>query len=290
MHIVVPIKQVPETNAVRMDEDSGTMIREGVEGIVNPLDLYAIEAAIRLAERHGGQTTAISMGPPRAVTALREALAMGIDSAVLISDKAFAGSDTWATSYVLAQAIRKLCCAEALPVGPGAAAPPTGAPPPALPDLIICGERATDGDTGQVGPGIASWLDLPVASYVGRIDQVADGRCTVRRLVEDGHEVLDVQLPAVLTVVKEVADPRLPTLNGKLRAQSANIPTWTPADLDVDPAKIGLEGSPTRVVKIFRPKVARQCEKVLATDEQTLADAVDRLVEFLRLRQVPQSP
>jgi len=161
MRIIVPIKQVPETNAVKMDEKTGTMVRDEVEAIVNPLDLYAIEAAIRLRQAHGGQVVAVSMGPPKADKALREAVAMGCDEAVLLTDKAFAGSDTWSTSYVLAQAIRKL----------GAF------------DLVICGERATDGDTGQVGPGIASFLDLPVATYVAEIERIDAGSCRVRRLV-----------------------------------------------------------------------------------------------------------
>jgi electron transfer flavoprotein beta subunit len=262
MRIIVPIKQVPETGAVRMDEATGTMIREGVEAIVNPLDLYAIEIAIRLREQQGGEVVAMSMGPPKAVTALKEAIAMGCDSAVLISGKAFAGSDTWATSYVLAAGIRTL----------------------APYDLIICGERATDGDTGQVGPGIAAWLDLPVATYVSKVDEVAAGRCRVQRLVEEGYEVLDVQLPAVLTVVKEVADPRLPTLRGKQKAKRAEIPTLGPADMKVEERLLGLNGSPTRVVKIFRPKVARQCEKVLAADERAIDEAADRLVAFLKKR------
>lgn len=262
MRIVVPIKQVPETNAVKMDEQTGTMIREGVEAIVNPLDLYAIEAALALQESCGGETLAISMGPPKATTALREAMAMGIGSAVLLSDKAFAGSDTWATAYVLAAAVRKL----------GAA------------DLIVCGERATDGDTGQVGPGIAAFLDLPVVTYVGRIESVADGVCRVHRLIEGGYEVLDVDTPAVLTVVKEVASPRLPTLRGKQRARVADIPVWGPADLDVEPGKLGLNGSPTRVVKIFRPKVARQCRKVQPMDEAALSAAVEELADFLVAR------
>jgi len=264
MRILVPIKQVPQTNAVRMDEQTGTMIREGVEAIVNPLDLYAIETAIRLIEQHGGQSVVVSMGPPKADTALREAVAMGIDQAVLLSDKAFAGSDTWATSYVLAAAIRKLGDF----------------------DLVVCGERATDGDTGQVGPGIAAWLDLPVASYVGKIADVADGRIRVHRLVEEGYEVLDVQMPAVLTVVKEIADPRLPTLRGKQRAKKADIPTWGPADLDVEPDRLGLSGSPTRVVKIFRPTVARRCRRIVANDEQSVASAVNELVAFLKERQL----
>jgi electron transfer flavoprotein beta subunit len=264
MRIVVPIKQVPETNAVKMDEASGTMIREGVEAIVNPLDLYAIEIAIRLRERHGGEVIAISMGPPKALSALKEAIAMGCDSAVLISDKAFAGSDTWATSYVLAAAIRKI----------GGY------------DLVVCGERATDGDTGQVGPGIAAWLDLPVATYVGRLDEVTAATCRVHRLVEDGYEVLDVSLPAVLTVVKEVADPRLPTLRGKQKAKKATIPTLGPGDMDVRAECLGLNGSPTRVVRIFRPKVARQCQKVAATDERAIEEAADKLVAFLQQREL----
>ncbi|MFA6135375.1 MAG: electron transfer flavoprotein subunit beta/FixA family protein [Phycisphaerae bacterium] len=262
MRIIVPIKQVPETNAVKMDEATGTMIREGVESIINPLDLYAIEAAIELRDRLGGEVVALSMGPPKAEKALREALAMGCDRGVLLSHRDLAGSDTWATSCALAAAIRK--------IGPF--------------DLILCGERATDGDTGQVGPAIASFLDLPAASYIGRIEQVEGGCVRVHRLVEDGYEVLDVQLPALLTVVKEVANPRLPTLRGKQKAKAATIPLWGPADLGLDATKIGLEGSPTRVVKIFKPKVARQCEKMLAAGDQAIATATDRLVEFLKAK------
>ena len=152
--------------------------------------------------------------------------------------------------------------------------------------LILCGERATDGDTGQVGPGIAAWLDLPVCTYVGQIESVDDHCCRVHRLVEDGREVLDTQLPAVLTVVKEIAAPRLPTLDGKLRAKAMDVPVWTPADLDVDVDKLGLTGSPTRVVKIHRPKVTRQCRKVTADGDRDVAAAVDELVEFLESRGV----
>ena len=260
MRIVVPIKQVPETNAVRMDETTGTMIREGVEAIVNPLDLYAIESALCLREQRGGEVVAVSMGPPSAVRALREAIAMGCDSAVLVSDTAFAGSDTCATSYVLAAAIKRIGSF----------------------DLVICGERATDGDTGQVGPELAAFLDVPVATYVGKVGAAHDRVIVVHRLVEDGHEVLELQLPALLTVVKEAANPRLPTLRGKRKARSADIPTWGPGDLDVEPGNIGLAGSPTRVVRIFRPKVARECEVVLASDEQAASAAADRLVAFLK--------
>lgn len=262
MKIIVPIKQVPETAAVKMDEATGTMVREGVEAIINPLDLYGLELAIQLREKFGGEVTALSMGPPKAETALREAIAMGCDRGVLLSDKAFAGADTWATSYTLATAIGKL----------------------GEFDLIICGERATDGDTGQVGPAIASFLGLPVATYISKFEERREGAVRVHRLVEDGYEVLDVRLPCVLTVVKEISSPRLPTLGGKIKARQSEIPVWTAASIGADPAKLGLKGSPTRVVKIHKPKVSRQCTKLAAGDEASAERAVERLVEFLDKR------
>ena len=264
MRILCPIKQVPETSSVKMDEATGTMIREGVEAIVNPLDLYAVEAALRLREQKGGEVVAISMGPPAAMTALREVIAMGCDSAVLVSNRAFAGSDTWATGRAISGAIRKL--------GPF--------------DLILCGERATDGDTGQVGPGIAAFLDLPVATYVGGIDEVDGKHIRVRRLVEEGHELLDVELPAVLTVVKEIGEARLPTLRGKRRARTVEIPVWGPDDIAVPRDEVGLNASPTRVVKIFKPKVARECRKVFAKDDSAVQAAVSELVAFLKTKEV----
>lgn len=259
MKIIVPIKQVPETSSVKMDPETGTMIRDGVEAIINPLDLYGIELAIELREQFGGEITTISMGPPKAEKALREAIAMGVDGGVLLSARAFAGADTWATAYTLARGIEKL----------------------GEFDLIICGERATDGDTGQVGPAIASFLDLPVVSYVSKFDEARDGAIRVHRMVEDGYEVFDVALPAVLTVVKEVAEPRLPTLRGKQKARKADVPVWTEETIGADPESIGLGGSPTRVVKIHRPKVARQCVKVVAGDDESIGKAVDGLIEML---------
>ena len=262
MRIIVPIKQVPETTAVKMDEETGTMIRQGVEAIINPLDLYSIETAIRLAEgfpQGQCETVAISMGPPSAATALREAVAMGIGSGVLITDKALAGSDTWATSRALAAVIGKL----------------------APFDLVLCGERATDGDTGQVPPGIAAWLDLPVVTYVCGIDAIDERLCRVRRGVEDGYEVLEMSLPGVLTVVKEIASPRLPTLRGKQRATKSEIPAWGISQVDLPADGVGLNGSPTRVVRIFRPSVARECEKITPTSGHDIAASADRLVQFL---------
>jgi len=258
MHIVVPIKQVPETSEVTMDEESGTMIRAGVESIINPLDLYAIEQAILLKEQFGGSVTLLSMGPKSAIEAIREAIAMGCDRGYLLSDRKFAGADTWATAYVLANAIRRMDCV----------------------DLIICGERATDGDTGQVGPGIASFLDLPVLTYVSGLEVDGDA-IVVRRLVENGYEVYRAPLPVVVTVVKEIAYPRLPTLRGKQRARGMEIPLWDNALLGLDEQCLGLAGSPTRVKRIFRPKVSREGEMLVVRSEDDLEAAADRVVAYL---------
>jgi electron transfer flavoprotein beta subunit len=262
MDIVVLIKQVPETANVRMDEATGTMIREGHESIVNPLDLYAVEAGIRLKERYGGRMVAVTMGPPDSVKALREVIAMGCDDAVQVSHKSFAGADTWATSYTLSQAIRHR-------VGSW--------------DLVLCGERATDGETGQVGPGVASFLDLPLATFVGSISVVEGGRrIRVRRLVEGGHEVLSLPLPALLSVVKEINFPRLPTLRGKQRARTAEIPVVGPAGIGVGEERVGLSGSPTRVVRISRPRLSRQGERFTVRGQADGEATADRLIDFLR--------
>lgn len=264
MRIIVPIKQVPETKAVKMDEKTGTVIRDGVESIINPLDLYAIELAIQIKEKVGGETVAVTMGPPKAVEALKEAISMGVDSGYMLSDRVFGGSDTWATSYVLSEAIKKIGNF----------------------DLIICGERATDGDTGQVGPGIASFLDIPVLSYVNKLDDISNERCTVHRLIEEGEDVSACGYPLLLTVVKEVSDPRLPTLRGKKFAKQLDIPMWSNEDLELDLSLLGLKGSPTRVAKIFRPKVTRECEKIRATDEATIKIATNKFIEFMQERKL----
>ena len=267
MHIVVPIKQVPETSNVKMDPETGTMIRAGVESIVNPLDLYAIEAALRLGEKSSAKITALSMGPPKAAKAIKEAIAMGCTDGVLLSHRRFAGSDTWATAYALSQAIRRLDEVT----------------------LIICGERATDGDTGQVGPGIAAFLDLPLATYVSRIHNPSGGGLCVDRMVEGGAEVLWTPLPSVLTVVKEIAYPRLPTLRGKQRAKRADLPVWGPDDVDARIDWLGLKGSPTRVAKINKPQVARKGELFRVKEVADVDVAVSLLVDFLQERQLVPS-
>lgn len=262
MRIVVPIKQVPETGDVRLDEKTGTMLREGVESIVNPLDLYAIETALRIRDEQGGEVIALSMGPPAAAEALREAMAMGCDRGFLLSHRQFAGADTLATAYVLALAVQKIGRA----------------------DLVICGERATDGDTGQVGPGMAASLGLPAATFVSRVEAAGEGSIRVERLVEGGRERLEMALPALLTVVKEIGTPRLPTLTGKRRANQSEVVVWGPDEIGAEAGRTGLGGSPTRVVRIFRPKVSRQGRTVSAKDSESAIRAVDELIEFLESR------
>ncbi|MBN1292306.1 MAG: electron transfer flavoprotein subunit beta/FixA family protein [Candidatus Latescibacteria bacterium] len=258
MKLIVPIKQVPETGNVKMDEEKGTMVRDGVESIVNPLDLYSIECALKLKEEHGGTVTVISMGPPKAEKAIREALSMGCDEGILLTDKAFAGSDTWATSYVISEAIKTLGDF----------------------DLIVAGVRATDGDTGQVGPEIAAMLDLPIATFVSRINSIENGIMNVTRLVEGGYEQVKFSMPALITVVNEISFPRLPTLRGKQTARTKDIPVVKKDDLAIDSDSLGLEGSPTRVVKIMRPKVIRN-GVILDVNKIGIKKAVEELVNFL---------
>jgi len=231
MNIIVCIKQVPETTEVRINPETNTLIREGVKSIINPFDMYAIEEAIRLKEKFGGKITVISMGPPQADAALREAISLGADEGVLVCDRAFAGSDTWATSYTLSQAIKKL----------------------GEFDLIICGKQASDGDTAQVGPGISAHLDIPQVTYVKKIEEAKDKLMRVERMLEEGFEIIETPLPALLTVVKEINEPRLPSLKGLMRAKSAKITLLTQKELNLDSQSIGLCGSPTQVVKIFTP-------------------------------------
>ncbi|MCM8773799.1 MAG: electron transfer flavoprotein subunit beta/FixA family protein [Candidatus Omnitrophica bacterium] len=233
MKVVICIKQVPETTEVKINPETNTLIREGVASIINPFDMYAIEEGVRLKEKYSYRTIVLTMGPPQADSALREALSLGVDEGIHLCDKAFAGSDTWATSLVLAKAIEKI----------------------GEVDLVICGKQASDGDTAQVGPGIAAHLNFPQATYVKKIEEVSLEKRIIRveRLLEDGYEVLELQLPALLTVVKEINEPRMPSLRGKLKAKSAHIPIWTIKDLELKEDEVGLKGSPTQVVKIFTP-------------------------------------
>ncbi len=256
MNIVVCLKQVPGTTEVKIDPATNTLIRQGIENIINPFDTYAIEEGVRLKEKHDGKVTVITMGPPQAEAALREAVSLGVDEVILLSDRAFAGADTWATAYTLAAAIKKL---EAC-------------------DLIICGRQTIDGDTGQVGPEMAEMLAMPFIAYVGAIEEIKGGSLRVRRLIEEGHEVVVSSLPAVITVSKEINVPRLPSLRGIMKSKSAKITTWGLADLGVGEDKVGLAGSSTQVIKVFFPQRETTAEML----EGDVPKQVDGLVARLK--------
>ena len=255
MNFVVCIKQVPGTTDIKIDPETNTLVREGVPSIINPFDTYALEEGVRLKERCGGKVTAISMGPPQAEEALRETISLGMDEAILISDRAFAGSDTWATSYVLSRAISKIADYE----------------------VIICGRQTLDGDTGQVGPGLSEMLGIPFVSYVSRVEELREGYMKVQRMVEEGYETIETGLPAVITVVKEINVPRLPSLRGSMKAKIAQIPVWTADDIGADADKAGLAGSPTRVVKIFFPQRTHQSEMLQGSTEEQVEKLIKKL-------------
>ncbi|MEW6117021.1 MAG: electron transfer flavoprotein subunit beta/FixA family protein [Nitrospirota bacterium] len=255
MNIVVCIKQVPDTAEVRINPETNTLIREGVPSIINPYDLHALEAALQIRERSGGKVTVITMGPPQAEGALREAIAMGADEVRLISDRAFAGADTWATSYALYKAIDTIGY-----------------------DIILCGKQAIDGDTAQVGPEVAEFLTIPHISYVRKIDEVSDGRIKVQRLTDEGYDVVESPLPVLLTVVKEINTPRLPSLKGKMAAKKAVITTMDLAAIGAEEENVGLKGSPTQVKNIFAPP-AKTDRKML---QGSVEEQIDALINELR--------
>jgi electron transfer flavoprotein beta subunit len=261
VNLFVLVKQVPGSANVKIDEQTGTMVRTEHDNVINPLDENALEEALRLKRTlPGARVRVISMGPPQTIRALREALALGADEATLLSDPAFAGSDTLATARTLARA---------LTVQAGGHLDRDC--------LVLCGERATDGETGQVGPMLSGLLGLPIATFVRKVE-VQEAFAVVERVVEDGFERLRVPLPAVVTVVKDINQPGFPTLDGKLTARTREIPVLSRADLGIDPGETGLSGSPTRVVKIFRPKLTRS--GILRRQEGN-GTAVDELLGWL---------
>lgn len=255
MEIIVLIKQVPGSTEVRIDPEKHTLIRDSAESIINPFDTYAIEAGVVLKERYGGRVTAISMGPPQAEAALKDALAVGADAAVLVSDKSLAGADTLATSRALAAAVDKV----------GAV------------DLIVCGKQTVDGDTGQVGPELAEHLNMPCVTYVRKIVEVEDKTMRAERATEDGYEVVEFELPAVITVGNEINEPRLPSLRGMMAAKKAEIPVWTAADLRIDEEQAGMNGSPTWVIETFTPERVKDGEVFTGPPEEQVEQLVERL-------------
>ena len=257
MNIIVCLKQVPGTTEVKIDPRTNTLIRHGINSIIKPFDSYALEEGVRLKERYSGKVTAISMGPPQAAEMLRDAISTGADDAILLSDTAFAGSDTLATSTTLAKAIEKIKNY----------------------DLVICGRQTLDGDTGQVGPELAEMLGGPFVAYVSQIEEISGGKIRVRRMVEDGYETIETSLPAVITVVKEINVPRLPSLRGLTKAKSAQIPTWTAQDIGAEKDSIGQAGSATWVMKVFYPQRVQLAEMLKGDPETQVKALIEKLRE-----------
>jgi len=259
MDIIVLIKQVPDTTEVKLDPKTGNLIREGIESIINPDDRHALEAAVCLKEDLGGKITAVSMGPPQAIDAISEALGMGADKGILLSDRAFAGADTWATSYTLGKAIEKI----------------------GRYDLILCGRQAIDGDTAQIGPQVAEYLRIPHVSYVFEIEKTTKKNMVVKRRLEDGYERIQCSLPALLTVIAELNTPRWPMVGELIAAcqEKAPITLWNAADIGVQTREIGLEGSLTHVIKTFSPKFKREGEILEGDVPAVVASLMGKLKE-----------
>jgi len=257
--IVVCIKQVPATTEIKIDPKTNTLIREGIENIINPFDSYAIEEAVRIKERLGDPDTeviAITMGPHQAMEILREAISAGVDRAILLSDRAFAGADTWATATTLAGAINKIgdC------------------------SLVILGKQTLDGDTGQVGPELAQKMGIPFVGYVSSVLEINKNNMKVKRLMEDRYETFEVSLPSAISVIKDINVPRVPSLRGKMKAKSAEIPVWDSEILGLNKNEVGLSGSYTQVVKIFTPRIKHDTMII----EGTTDEKVEHLYRILK--------
>ncbi len=260
MKIVVMIKQVPDTTEVRLDPKTGTLIREGVPSIINPEDKNALEEALKLKESMGAQVVVISMGPPQAEDALREALAMGADEAILLSDRAFAGADTWATATTLGHALKK--------IGDF--------------DLVLAGRQAIDGDTAQVGPQLAEYLKVPQVTYV-RALSVQNGKVRAKRVTEDETEDIEASLPALLTITKEANTPRYPHAGAIISAyRERTVARWGVKDIDADPETLGLKGSPTQVKRSFSPPPKEPGQIIKGAP----AEAAKDLVAILRQKNI----
>ncbi|MCM1040930.1 MAG: electron transfer flavoprotein subunit beta/FixA family protein [Bacteroides sp.] len=259
MNIVVCIKQVPDTTEIKLDPVKGTLIRDGVPSIMNPDDKGGLEFALQLKDQYGAHVTVITMGPPQADAILREAFAMGADRAILLTDRAFAGADTLATSHALSAALKKIDY-----------------------DLIIAGRQAIDGDTAQVGPETAELLDLPQVSYVEGLK--FDGKKTleVRKQTEEGYQILEVETPCLLTVLASANKARYMTVSGIVKAFDKEVEIWTAASVGADPATLGLNGSPTKVKKSFGKQLKGKGE----VHEVDAAEAAELIVNKLKERHI----
>lgn len=260
MKAIVCLKQVPNTNEVKMNQETGTMIREGIPSIMNPDDKHALEEALKLKDLYDCEVMVLSMGPSQAKEILKEALSMGADQAILISDRKFGGSDTWATATILAAAIEKI----------------------GNYDIVFCGRQAIDGDTAQVGPEIAEFLSIPQMTYVKGIEKMEGNKIRVRRFTEYGDYIYDVKTPVLLTAIKDLNHPRYPTIKGILKYYGTNsdqeITVWGFNDLEVDETQIGLKGSPTNVFQSFVPVKSKTSEVL---EGNTVKEITDLLVNKL---------
>jgi len=261
MNIIVCVKQVPDTLEVSVNKETNTLIREGVDSVINPFDLYAVEEGVRLKEQYGGMVTILSMGPAQVIDTLRQGLSLGAERGILLSDIGFAGSDTLATSYTLARAVKRIGHF----------------------DLIICGRQAVDGDTAHVGPSLAEKLGVPHISCVIKIDEVADEYMITERMTEGAIEKVKLSLPGLITVSKGINEPRFPSLRGKIKAARDEIEVWSAHDIGADESKIGLKGSPTRVVKMTTPEHRRAGQILEGSVGGQVTDLVSKLrqVELL---------
>ena len=255
MNIVVCLKQVPDTTAVKIDPKTGTLIRDGVPSIINPEDKNALEAALTIKDEFGGKITIVSMGPPQAKEALREALCMGADEAILITDRAFAGADTLATSKTIAGALKKLDY-----------------------DIVFAGRQAIDGDTAQVGPEIAEHLNIPQITYVQDVKIEEDG-LLVNRALEDGYELIKVQTPVLLTAIKELNEPRYMNVGYIFDTANKEIQIWSADDIEVNKEELGLKGSPTKVKKTMTKETKGAGELIKETPQEAVKYVLGKLKE-----------
>ncbi|OFX16242.1 electron transfer flavoprotein subunit beta [archaeon RBG_16_50_20] len=262
MRIVVCVKQVPDVAEIRIDEVTHTLVRAGVPSILNPFDEFAVEEALRIREKHGGTITAVSMGPLQAKEALFKCLAMGVDRAVLLTDVFFAGADTWATAKTLAMAIQKLGY-----------------------DLIICGMKAVDGETSQVGPEIAELLGMPHISYVKRVEVEMESKSiTAERMTEQGYQLIRATMPCLLTATKALNVPRIPTLLHQMAAKKKNVEIMKAVDIGAQREEVGLPGSRTQVTKVYTPQYRTGGGTILTSEN--LPNAVATLKELLKKERI----
>ena len=263
MHIVVCVKMVPDTTQVKIDPLTNTLVREGVPFITNPFDDNAVEEALRIKDKFGAYITVLSMGPPTAEPVIKKAIFLGCDAGILLSDRAFGGADTLATSIVLSTAITQISKERKV-------------------DLVICGKQTIDGDTAQVGPGIATRLNYEQITLVDKIMNVdkEGSKIVMRRIFEDRHEVIEAKMPILISVVREINRPRYPAVARRLYAKQMQIPVWNNYILGLDPNVIGLKGSPTQVKRIFAPSRASG-EVIMGDDQAGKAKAIDAIISKL---------